>query len=90
LLAINKGWSHVVFEIESDSQLLVCSIHASSLGASEFNSIISSIRSILSHYPNFEVKFVWKQMNMVSHSLARVAIAWASHRLFEAIPLCLY
>jgi hypothetical protein len=58
-------------------------------GVSEFCAIISSMAASLSLHPSFEVKFVRRQANMDAHTLARVAISWASHRIIEIIPPCI-
>jgi hypothetical protein len=44
-------------------------------GISEFSFLISQINNILFCNPNFEVKFIKRQTNMVAHTLARAAIA---------------
>jgi hypothetical protein len=43
-------------------------------GTSEFSAIICNVKNILSSHPNFVVKFIKRQANMVAHTLARAAI----------------
>jgi len=55
-VAIAKGWDKVV--IETDSRTFVDRISSRSSGASEFNVIVSTIKSMLALFSNFEVNFV--------------------------------
>ncbi|GAU31898.1 hypothetical protein TSUD_270830 [Trifolium subterraneum] len=73
---VQRGFSHVIFE--SDSKIVVDAITLSHRGISDFSLLISSIKSILVLNPNFEVKFVKRQANMIAHSLARVAYSMSS------------
>ncbi|XP_058746265.1 uncharacterized protein LOC131619152 [Vicia villosa] len=57
----------VIFE--SDSQQVVKALSSSSSGNSEFYLIIKSIKLLLLEFPNFEVKFIKRQANMVAHTL---------------------
>jgi ribonuclease HI len=82
-----NGFSHVIFE--TDSKNVVDAIHNLRSGISEFSSIISHIRNVLSLNQNFVVKFVRRQANMVAHNLARAAIVWASRYVFDVLPLCI-
>jgi ribonuclease HI len=82
-----NGFSHVIFE--TDSKNVVDAIHNIRLGISEFSSIISHIRNVLSLNQNSVVKFVRRQANMVAHNLARAAIVWASRYVFDVLPLCI-
>ncbi|PNY08681.1 BZIP-like protein [Trifolium pratense] len=58
-------------------------------GVSEFSMLISSIKNLLNLCPNFEVKFVRRQTNMVAQTLVKAAICYPSHHVFEFIPLCI-
>jgi ribonuclease HI len=82
-----KGISNVIFE--TDSKSTVDAIHALRGGNSEFCSFICHIQNVLSCNQNFLVKFIKRQANMVAHTLARAAIAWASRCIFETLPLCI-
>jgi ribonuclease HI len=82
-----RGISNVIFE--TDSKSTVDAIHALRGGDSEFCTFICHIRNMLSCNQNFLVKFIKRQANMVAHTLARAAIAWASRCLFETLPLCI-
>jgi ribonuclease HI len=82
-----NGFSHVIFE--TDSKNVVDAIHNLRSGISEFSSIISHIRNVLSLNQNFVVKFVRRHANMVAHNLARAAIVWASRIVFDILPLCI-
>jgi ribonuclease HI len=82
-----RGLTHVV--IETDSKSVVNALRHSRSGSSEFIFIISQIKNILCRNPNFEVKFIKRQANMVAHTLARAAIAWSRRCTFESPPPCI-
>jgi ribonuclease HI len=69
----NIGITHVIFE--TDSKSVEDAIHNSSSGLSEYSSIICNIKNVLNRNPNFVVKFIKRQANMVAHTLARVVIS---------------
>jgi ribonuclease HI len=85
---LQRGFSHVI--IESDSQIVINQV-ASSMqqGSSVFSFIISNIKSLLLLVPNFEVKFVKWQTNMVVHSLARVTYSKTSCCIFNLVLPCI-
>jgi ribonuclease HI len=82
-----RGFSHIIFE--SDSKIVVDAITTTHVGTSEFSAVISHIKSLLLLCPNFEVKFVKRQANMVAHSLARAAYSMPSRCIFESVPRCI-
>jgi ribonuclease HI len=82
-----QGLTHVI--IESDSKSVVDAISHLRGGNSEFSIFISHINNVLSCNPNFVVKFIKRQANMVAHTLARAAISWSSRCTFETLPLCI-
>jgi ribonuclease HI len=82
-----RGITHVIFE--TDSKSVVDAIQKLSSGFSEFSAIICNIQNVLSRNPNFVVKFIKRQANMVAHTLARVAGSWASRCICEILPLCI-
>jgi ribonuclease HI len=82
-----KGYSRVIFE--TDCKGVVDAIHNIHGGVSEFSSIICNIKNILLVNPNFVVKFVKRQANMVAHTLAKAASSWARCCTFENLPLCI-
>jgi hypothetical protein len=67
----------------------VDAIHKLSSGFSKFSSIICNIRNTFNRNPNFVVKFIKWQTNLVTHTLAKVAVSWASHCICETLPLCI-
>ncbi|MCH82815.1 RNA-directed DNA polymerase (Reverse transcriptase), partial [Trifolium medium] len=69
-----RGMNNVIFE--TDSKSVVDAIHNLRAGTSEFSSIICKIQHIMMLNPNFVVKFIKRQANMVAHTLARAAISW--------------
>jgi ribonuclease HI len=77
----------VIFE--TDSKCAVDAIYNLHSGTSEFSVIICNIKHILMSNPNFVVKFIKRQANMVAHTLARAAISWSSRYSFETVPLCI-
>jgi hypothetical protein len=79
---------HITFE--SDSQLVVGATHAANYnGDSGFSILISNIRNLLNLNPNFEVKFVKRQVNSVAYKLAKAANLWVSPGVFYSISLVL-
>jgi ribonuclease HI len=82
-----RGITHVV--IEMDSKTVVDAIYHLRNGYFEFSLIISQINNILRCNPNFEVKFIKRQANMVAHTLARAAISWSRRCIFESLPPCI-
>ncbi|XP_058775495.1 uncharacterized protein LOC131649754 [Vicia villosa] len=85
--AIDLHLEYVIFE--SDSQNTIHAICSDVNGFSEFSSIISSIRSLLDNFPNFEVKFVKRQANSVAHALAKAADSWTRRSFFNMVPPCI-
>jgi hypothetical protein len=76
--------THVIFGTNVKSVLdAIHNIHG---GTSEFNSFICNIRRILLFKPNFMVKFIKHQANMVTHTLARVTVSWTRCCIFETLP----
>jgi ribonuclease HI len=82
-----QGFSHVIFE--SDSKSVVDAINHLRGGSSEFSFLISLINNYLYRNPNFVVKFIKRQANMVAHTLARAAISWPCCCSFETLPICI-
>jgi hypothetical protein len=58
------------------------------VGNSEFSSIVCQINNILLLNPNFLVRFVKRQANIIAHSLAKATISW-SRRALDSLPLCI-
>jgi hypothetical protein len=48
-----------------------------------------SIKSLLHCNLNFDIKFIKRQANMASHTLAIVVSSWYSRTLFDCIPYCI-
>ncbi|PNY14675.1 ribonuclease H [Trifolium pratense] len=82
-----KGISNVIFE--TDSKNVVDAVHHLHGGSSEFSLFICHINNILQCNPNFMVKFIKRQANMVAHTLARAAISWPRRYQFETLPICI-
>jgi hypothetical protein len=61
-----RGITHVI--METDSKSVVDEICHFRGGISEFSFLISQINNILFCNPNFEVKFIKRQTNMVAHT----------------------
>jgi hypothetical protein len=77
----------VVFE--SDAKSVVDALHYYRGGNSEFSLLVGHINNLLLSSPNFSVKFIKRQANMVAHTLARAAVSWPSRCSFETLPLCI-
>ncbi|XP_050897686.1 uncharacterized protein LOC127104543 [Lathyrus oleraceus] len=82
--AIDLYLDNVIFK--SDSHRVVQVIQSNHNGGSEFNFIIKFIIRMLHVFPNFELKFIKRQVNSVAHSLAREANSWSRHSVFNLIP----
>jgi ribonuclease HI len=82
-----RGLSQVIFE--TDSKSVVDAIQHFRGGYSEFSSIIGHINNVLLLNPNFMVKFIKRQANMVAHTLARVAISWSRRYIVNTLPACI-
>jgi ribonuclease HI len=75
-----RGFSHVLFE--TDSKSVVDAIYHFCGGNSKFSFLISYIINILSCNPNFKVRLIKRQANMVAYSLARTTISLDSTSLY--------
>jgi hypothetical protein len=53
----------------------------------EFSTLVSKIKSLLSLYSNFEMKFIKRQINIVVHTLAMMTYSCPRCCLFDLIPL---
>jgi ribonuclease HI len=85
-----QGITHVIFESDSKSIVVaILPIYHVRGGSSEFCFLISQINSILSCNPNFVVKFIKQQANMVAHTLARAVISQSRRCTFESLPFCI-
>jgi ribonuclease HI len=92
LLQVMNGAKHRGLErvqFESDSQVLVEAIRTKQRSNSEFLSIINDIILVMLSCANFEVKFIMRQVNSVTHTLARAANSWTSFHRFEIILSCI-
>ncbi|KAK2448506.1 hypothetical protein QL285_007764 [Trifolium repens] len=82
-----RGLSQVIFE--TDSKSVVDAIQHFRGDYSEFSSIIGHINNVLLLNPNFMVKFIKRQANMVAHKLARAAISWSRRYIVNTLPVCI-
>lgn len=58
---------------------------------SEFGNILRQCRTLLIELPNYLVRFVRRQANLVAHNfLARDSIVHAGHQNFLYIPSCIH
>jgi hypothetical protein len=57
--------------------------------SSEFSFLIYHINHIMSCNPNFMVKFIKRQSNMIAHILARAVISWSHRCTFKTLHLCI-
>lgn len=85
--AIDLYLDNMIFK--SDSHRIVQAIQSNHNGVSKFNFIIKFIIRMLHVFPNFELKFIKRQANLVAHSLAREANSWSRHNVFNLIPPCI-
>jgi hypothetical protein len=72
------------------SKSVVGAIHYFRGGSFEFGFLIYQSKNILFCNPNFEVKFIKWQANMVAHTLARAAIAWSRRCTYFCTVTFLY
>jgi ribonuclease HI len=84
---VQRGVSHAIFE--SDSKSLVDAINHIHAGVSDFSIIVQQINNVLSLNPNFMVRFIKRQANIVAHTLARAAISWPRRCNLDSLPLCI-
>jgi len=87
-------WVHdlqlVNADFETDSKIIVESIYGNKHGISDFSAIINDCNRLLtSDLVNSNVKFIRRQTNEVSHSLARLAPCHASFHIFNRIQSCI-
>lgn len=81
------GLSNVLIGL--DCKLLVDGIVDGTKNQSEFGNIMSTCRSLLTHFPNFKISFARRQANFVAHTLARESKLYASRHVFDWIPSCI-
>jgi hypothetical protein len=67
----NERATQVIFE--TNSKCVVDAIYNLHSGTSEFSAIICNVKRILLSNPNFMVKFLKRQGNMIAHIRARAA-----------------
>jgi hypothetical protein len=83
----SRGINHVNFE--TDSKRVADALQRPHMEASKFSAIICNVQNMLSLNSNFEVKFIKRQTNIVTHKLAKVTTSWTSCYHFELILLIL-
>jgi hypothetical protein len=76
-------------QFETDSKIVADAILHQHGGFSKFCLLIRHISNLLLSNANFSVKFIKRQVNMVTHTLARVPISWPSHYIFDSLPICI-
>jgi hypothetical protein len=81
------GLSNV--HIELDCKLVTDSIMDRTNNRAEFGNIMSTCRSLLTHFPNIKISFVRRQANFVAHTLARASKLYASRQVFDLISSCI-
>jgi hypothetical protein len=74
---------------ETDSKSLVDAIYHLRGGNSELSLFVCHINNLLLSNPNFSIKFIKREVNMVIHTLAMTVIFWSSRCTFETLPLCI-
>lgn len=80
----------VNMDFEIDSKVATDSIYSSSDGVSDFIAIINDCRHFLdTDLSNSDVKFIRRQANGVSHSIAKDAPWHASFQLYLNMPSCI-
>lgn len=84
---ISLNLDRIIFE--SNSFRVVRTFHSAAIGMSEFYTIIRDVQFLLYNFPNFEVKFIKRQANMVAHSLAKSANSWARRSIMHVISPCI-
>lgn len=76
--------------IELDCKSVVDGIRGVCHSVTEFGSILSSCRNLLSLSQNYTVSFIRRQANLVAHSLARASRDFASIQIFDCSPACIF
>ncbi|KAK8590489.1 hypothetical protein V6N13_057382 [Hibiscus sabdariffa] len=87
-MAIENGWTHVVFE--GDSAIVVSRLDRRELDRSHTAAHLRSTVSLLVDHPGFAFVFVRRAINRAAHGLAQWAINEnVSFRFDLEIPLCI-
>jgi hypothetical protein len=77
--------SHVIFEMDSKS--VVDTIQYLCGGNYRFSLLVYHINNLLFVSPNFVIKFIMRQTNIVVHTLARTTFFWSIRCTFETLPI---
>jgi len=72
-MAISNDLRNVMFEM--DNKTLVATLQAPNVPCNKFGDLVSECRSLLSSNPKYVVSFIRRQINRVSHSIARAALS---------------
>lgn len=81
------GVDRVIFE--SYCKRAVDDVNSANQNIIEFGSIISQCKYILYIFPNFQVKFIKMQANVVAHTLARTSMLSDSLCYYDYAPTCI-
>jgi hypothetical protein len=79
----DEAWVGSITCYESDSKVLVDASHSRRRNNSKFSLIVNDIIVPMSSCVNFEVKFVRKQVNLITHIFTRTANIWGYFHKFD-------
>ncbi|KAL4310703.1 hypothetical protein GQ457_01G023680 [Hibiscus cannabinus] len=83
-LACDRGWDMVV--IESHSARVVNMLHQDpELDLCTIGPILDPIRSLLTAHPHFHVSFISRNVNVVAHTLATLALRCTQSLFFDSV-----
>ncbi|XVF75285.1 hypothetical protein PTKIN_Ptkin13bG0174900 [Pterospermum kingtungense] len=81
----NQGFHLVHFE--TDAKYAVDAIHGEQQDHSEYGSLISECRSLLTNDDGFSVHFVRRQANEITHTLVKLSCFLTSSVLWREPPI---
>jgi ribonuclease HI len=74
------GIQHVTIELDCKS--VVDGVVGNITSVAEHGTIIRKCKTLLNCLQNFKVNFIWRQANLVAHTLARESSLYASSTIF--------
>ena len=79
------GYQRVIFEV--DEKCILDSLKDGHSGRSEYGSIVSSCRDLLSLEESFSVQFSHRQVNVLAHALAKTSCQFLSSHSWFSLPV---
>lgn len=86
---MNIGYNRVSIEVDFKLVVDVNYISGKLSHRTEFGALLYTYRTVMHSLPNLRMSFITNQENNVPDLLARTTLPYASHQVFECIPLCI-